>query len=391
MTAGSPRGRLSGYWRRLQFEWSQWRWRQHAKHCRKAFEQWRRCFISSEAEVLLGAHLHRFGGVRNHLLAINQFSSLRTLLVPTEAELQRYGGELFGIHRQDFIATLPPKSAFAVHTHVLPQLIDWAAVQAPCRLRWVHTHHLLYYPEAGRHGVEHWQEELNKSMLRGATLCDQCLCVSRWETEVLRTQFGIDAHYLPNGVDVSRCDQARAERFRGKFRLNCPFVLWVGRPDPVKNPSDFIRLASMFPHLQFVMIGGITSEHVRREYSLDAPGNLLLLQQMPHLSVLDAIAACDALVVTSFREGLPTLVLEAMALERQVVIPNEPGCLDATDGTANALVYRQGEMDNLSQQLDSAVHNPQPRKNARRRVLDEFDWRVVARKLDHVYRTGEVP
>jgi glycosyltransferase involved in cell wall biosynthesis len=139
------------------------------------------------------------------------------------------------------------------------------------------------------------------------------------------------------------------------------------------------------------MIGGITSEDVRRDYSLDAPGNLLLLQQMPHLSVLDAIAACAALVVTSFREGLPTLVLEAMALQRQIVIPDEAGCLDATDGNANAVVYRQGDMEDLGQQLDSAIHNPQPRDNARRRVLAEFDWRVVARKLDHVYKTGEVP
>jgi glycosyltransferase involved in cell wall biosynthesis len=391
VTAGSPRGRLSGYWRRLQFEWSQYRWRQHAKRCREAFDQWRRSFIGSEAEVLIGAHLHRFGGVRNHLLAISQFSSLRTLLVPTEAELQRYGGEPFGAHREDFIATPPPKPTFAVHTHVLPQLIDWASAQAPRRLRWVHTHHLLYYPEAGRDGLELWQEELNKAMLRGASLCDLCLCVSRWETEVLRTQFGIDAHYLPNGVDVSRCDQARAERFRRKFRLNRPFVLWVGRPDLVKNPYDFIRLASMFPHLQFVMIGGITSEDVRRDYSFNAPGNLLLLPQVAHLGVLDAIAACDALVVTSFREGLPTLVLEAMALQRQIVIPDEPGCLDATDGNANALVYRQGDMDDLRQQLDSAVHNPKHRDNARRRVLAEFDWRVVARKLDHVYKTGEVP
>ncbi len=391
MTAGSPGGRLSGYWRRLKFEWSQYRWRQHSHRCKNAFEHWRLSFISSGAEVLLGSHLHRFGGVRNHLLAIGQFSSLRTLLVPTETELQRHGGEFLGIHREDFIATPPPKSTLAVHTHVLPQLIDWATVQAPHKLRWVHTHHLLYYPEAGQNGVENWQEDLNTSMLKGATLCDLCLCVSRWETEVLRTQYGIDAHYLPNGVDVCRCDQANAERFRRAFGLNRPFVLWVGRLDPVKNPASFVRLALMFPHLQFVMIGGITSEDIRSVYSLNAPSNLLLLKQLPHLSVLDAIAACDALVVTSLREGLPTLVLEAMALQRQIVIPDEPGCLDATDGTANALVYRQGDMDALSQQLDSAVHNPQNRENARKRVLGEFDWRVVARKLDHVYKTGEVP
>jgi glycosyltransferase involved in cell wall biosynthesis len=391
VTAGSPRGRLSGYWRRLQFEWSQYRWRQHAKRCREAFEQWRRSFINSEAEVLIGAHLHRFGGVRNHLLAIRDFSELRIALVPSEEFLQQYGSAPLAENIPEFLATPPPQSTFAVHTHVLPLLIDWAANHAPGRLRWIHTHHLLYYPEAGRNGIEPWQEQLNDAMIRGARSCDTCLCVNRWETQVLKNQFGVSAHYLPNGVDVTRCDQARADRFRRRFKVGKRFVLWVGRLDPVKNPRDFVSLAAAFPELPFVMIGGVTAENIRVEYALDVPPNLLLLPQLPHNCVLDAIAACAVLVVTSFREGLPTLVLEAMALQRQIVIPDEPGCLDATDGNANAVVYRQGDMEDLRQQLDSAVHNPQPRDNGRRRVLAEFDWRVVARKLDHVYKTGEVP
>lgn len=383
--------RLAGYVRRLKFEWSQYRWRRYSACCKAAFKSWRHEFSDSSSEVLVGAHLHLQGGVRNHLLAIRDFSGLQIALVPGEDFLKKYGSAPFAENMAEFLATPPPKFSFAVHTHVLPLLIDWAANHAPGRLRWIHTHHLLYYPEAGRNGIEPWQEQLNESMIRGARLCDVCLCVSRWETQALKDQFGITAHYLPNGVDVTCCDQARADRFRRRFKVGKRFVLWVGRLDPVKNPRDFVSLAAAFPQLPFVMIGGVTAENIRSEYALDVPANLLLLPQLPHNCVLDAIAACDALVVTSLREGLPTLVLEAMALQRQIVIPDEPGCLDATDGNANALVYRQGDMDDLRQQLDSAVHNPKHRDNARRRVLAEFDWRVVARKLDHVYKTGEVP
>jgi glycosyltransferase involved in cell wall biosynthesis len=383
--------KLNGYFRRLRFEWNKWQWKRDYKRCREAFLRWREEFQGSNAEVLVGAHLHFHGGVRNHLLAIREFSKHRTLLVPTEYDLQRFGGRPLTGNYHDFLATQPPASLFAVHTHVLPLLIDWAEKHRSIGLRWIHTHHLLYYPSPGSQRVEPWQEELNQAMVRAGRLCDTCLCVSRWETEYLKNNLGISAFYLPNGVDVRRCDEARAERFRKRYRLSGPFVLWVGRLDPVKNPEAFVKLSHVFPKMNFVMIGGVTEAAVSGEYSLKVPPNLKLLPQLPHLSVLDAIAACDAIVVTSFREGLPTLVLEAMALRRQIVIPDEPGCMDATDGGENALVYRQGDVGHLSQQLESVIRSPQYREKARKRVLAEFDWRVVAAKLDQVYKTGEVP
>ena len=106
----------------------------------------------------------------------------------------------------------------------------------------------------------------------------------------------------------------------------------MGRLDPVKNPRAFVELAIREAETLCVMIGGVTRQDVLREYGLETPSNLILLPQLSHVDVLDAIAACRALVVTSFREGLPTLVLEGMALRRSIVVPAEAGCLDATDG-----------------------------------------------------------
>jgi len=167
------------------------------------------------------------------------------------------------------------------------------------------------------------------------------------------------------------------------------FVLWVGRLDPVKNPRAFVELAAGLPRTQFVMIGGITSADLLREYGLERPANLRLLPQLPHADVLNAIAACPALVVTSFREGLPTLVLEAMTLRRPLVVPAEAGCLDATDGDRCAAVYQPGDIADLQQQLQRVLREDRANEHGRQRVLAEFDWRVVARKLDQIYRETE--
>jgi glycosyltransferase involved in cell wall biosynthesis len=377
--------KLAGYLKRLRFEYDQWRWRSHVGRSTVLFRKWLEKLDRTNPHVLLGAHLHLQGGVRNHLLAIKRYSKLKVALIPEEEELQRFGIQLFYENYELFQNVLPPKSARTVHTHVLPWLIDWADLHKGQDLKWVHTHHLLYYPEAGKGGIEPWQEDLNKAMIKGARNCDVCLCVSRWEQETLKKQYDIDSQYLPNGVDVPKCDSASATRFSKRFKIPSGFVLWVGRNDPVKNPAQFIRLAESLPSLRFVMIAGLTEKQIAAEFDLESPPNLTLIPTLPHQDVLDAVAACQVLVVTSYREGLPTLVLEGMALQKQLVVPNERGCLDATDGDAHARVFNVENLSELAAKTESAMNDESSRLGARDRVLDQFDWRVVASKLDQIY------
>ncbi len=133
------------------------------------------------------------------------------------------------------------------------------------------------------------------------------------------------------------------------------------------------------------MIGGLTKEIIRANYGVTPPANLILLPLLSRLDVLDAIAACRVVVATSFREGLPTLVLEAMTLEKQIVIPNEAGCLDATNGDECARVYTHGNLDQLANLAREAYFDRSPRINARKRILNEFDWEIIAGRLDRIY------
>lgn len=377
--------KLAGYFKRARLEYEQWRWRRYFDRSRKLFRKWQERLERCDPQVLLGAHLHMQGGVRNHLLAIKRYSKLNVALIPEEKELQGFGIQLFFENYETFQSYPPPKSTRTVHTHVLPWLIDWAERYRNHELKWVHTHHAFYYPEPGKYGVEPWQEDLNKAMIKGARNCDVCLCVSRSEQQTLKDKYQINSQYLPNGVDVSKCDSASASRFSKRFKIAPGFVLWVGRNDPVKNPELFIRLATSLPSLRFVMIAGLTAKQIAAEFDLASPPNLTLLPTLPHQDVLDALAACQVLAVTSFREGLPTLVLEGMTLQKQLIVPNESGCLDATDGDSHARVFTPNNLSELATHTESAVNDKLSRLGARERVLDQFDWRVIAAKLDYIY------
>jgi glycosyltransferase involved in cell wall biosynthesis len=134
------------------------------------------------------------------------------------------------------------------------------------------------------------------------------------------------------------------------------------------------------------MVGGVTRPDIEQELQLPMPHNTRLLPTLSHAETLDAVAAAGAIVVTSFREGLPTLVLEAMAMQRQLIVPSEAGCLDATDGDRHALVYHHGNLEEMQELTLRSLTTPICRQAARSRILTDFDWNVVAARLDSVYQ-----
>jgi glycosyltransferase involved in cell wall biosynthesis len=134
--------------------------------------------------------------------------------------------------------------------------------------------------------------------------------------------------------------------------------------------------------------GGLTAETLREDWQVDAPTNLTLPGPASHAGVQDAIAACSVLVVTSKREGLPTLVMEGMAHQKPVVVPDEAGCMEAIGDGEFGYIYQQGNIDDLVAKVELAVKDSSIGLRARQRVLEEYDWRVVAPRLDAIYQGG---
>ncbi len=353
------------------------------------FDAWLAELRAHPPDVLIGANFDKQGGVGNHIQSIRRYSSLRVEPAPSDKlmaslRIHDFQSEL----RQSFLE-FAPRGIRVLHSHVFPWFIEWCRKHQESGVRWVHTYHNMYFPEFGKQGLEPWQKEMNHVLVNDARHADVRISVSRWQSAFLEKEYGIPTIYLPNGVDVSLCDRADANRFIRKTGLS-RFVLYAGRDDPVKNPADFVRLAQRLPHHRFVMIGhGLTPEVLQKEWEVDVPENLYFYGSASRGEVQDALAACSALVVTSKREGLPTLVLEAMTHRKAVVVPDEAGCMEAIGQGEFGFIYRQGGLDDLAAKTLSALADADRGQRARERVLAEYDWRVVAPRLDAVYR-GEV-
>lgn len=365
--------------------WDHWKRARETARKRASLLDYFESIRRNPPDVLLGANIGRRHGVRHHLDGIRAHSSLNAELSPPDSLLDKITYHDLHTTLRAEVMAFSPRGVAVVHSHVYPYFIRWCNEHRDDGPLWVHTYHLPYFPIDDATPLEPWQAEINDTLVTVARNAHVRLSVSRWQASFLRSSAGIDTVHIPNGVDVKLCDEARSERFVSRVGAD-PFVLFVGRDDLVKNPADFVRLAARLPSLRFIAIGGGLAAGAASLAGTDPPPNLRFLGGLSRGEVQDAIAACAALVVTSRREGLPTLVLEGLAHRVPVIVPNEPGCLEAVDGGRFGRVYPAGDIEALAECTLSALSSREGLEQAREMVLDVYDWRVVARQLDSVYR-----
>jgi glycosyltransferase involved in cell wall biosynthesis len=352
----------------------------------RLLQRWLKSLSRRPPQVLIGANIDENGGIRQHLLGIGKHSRLMVELAPPDWLRNKLSYHDFHTTFRDQFFDFQPSGIGTLHSHVYPYFVEWCATRRDST-RWVHTYHAPYLPEYGRNGLEPWQIEINRTLVDVARNADVRVSVSRWQQAYLKEEHGIETVYIPNGVDVNFCDLGRAERFRRRSGLR-DFILYVGRNDPVKNPADFVRLAQSLPNSEFLMVGpNLDADTLLADWHVETSRNLHFTGALSRLEVQDAIAACTAVVVTSRREGLPTIVLEALAHRKPVVVPDDAGCLEAIGGGAFGLVYQHGDLADLAVKTQDALSERRNSSAARDRVLSEFDWRVVAPQLDDIYRS----
>jgi glycosyltransferase involved in cell wall biosynthesis len=102
-------------------------------------------------------------------------------------------------------------------------------------------------------------------------------------------------------------------------------VLFVGRLSPEKNVQLFLQacdeLVRIRPSLQAIVIGAGPDASRVREWAKTRPW-IRWLERIPRDDVLDLMSVSKALAVTSTYEGLPTVMLEAIASGLPVVSTN---------------------------------------------------------------------
>ncbi|MFF5964054.1 glycosyltransferase family 4 protein [Streptomyces collinus] len=200
----------------------------------------------------------------------------------------------------------------------------------------------------------------------------------------LTDTYGIPAdrvHVVPNGVDEAYFMPAR-EPAPGPVNL-----LYVGRLGAQKNVArllDAMRLTRQDIRLRIVgdgeLLGRLEEQAARlRLDNVEFSGGLL------GADLVKAYAGADAFVLPSDKEGMPLVVLEAMAAGLPVVATDVPGTRELVRGTG---LLAAPEPAALAAALDSVAADPALRARLARASTERarnHSWQTVARQVEDVY------
>lgn len=174
-------------------------------------------------------------------------------------------------------------------------------------------------------------------------------------------------------------------------------IICVGRLSPEKGQAGLIQafasIAAEFPDTELVFVGdgpeaGNLCAQVKSSGLAD---RVTFSGRLGEDETLEKIAASDILVLSSFMEGLPIVIMEAMAVGTAVIATRVAGIPELVEDGKSGVLFTPSKWDELANCMrhllqDTALRNDLVR-NAEHAVSAEFD---VLRSAENLRALFEV-
>lgn len=210
---------------------------------------------------------------------------------------------------------------------------------------------------------------------------DEVIFVNKYQLEKLNSVCKGGMHYMPNGM--KRVERSSSVSFLDKYGLiSGRYVLAVGRITPEKGFDVLVKAISMCPDVEHLVIAG-ASDHDKAYYeqlkSLDVHGKVIFTGYTAGEDLRQLYSHARLFVLSSFNEGFPLVLLEAMGYGLPLVV---------TDIPATHLIKLPNE-DYVPVGDSLTMANAIKKKwNALQEYktydLDEFDWRRIADDTERI-------
>ena len=263
------------------------------------------------------------------------------------------------------------RSYDVVHAHNFPSWPAAGASSAGRKILTVHglfasQHQQLHGRAAG--GLAGWLEGIWGDQASIIT------CISKGGLSYYQ-RMGRRTVWIPNAVDVRKMPTEG-------IRVGDRQVAFVGRLSGEKGIDVLIdALEHIDEGITVVVVGsGRYEESVR--LAAKRHGNLRYVGYQSHDIALRYIKGSDAIVVPSRQEGLPTVILEAMAMKVPVMASDIPEITDVSDALT---VFRAGDPRALAEALNVGIRRTDMIERAWKEVMEKYSWDIVYRKYLDTY------
>lgn len=307
-----------------------------------------------KSTLLLMANLDALGGVVTELCTLGDGGGLP--LRGRSATVVAFDGRYnhpwvlirTALRLRQVIAAIDPD---IVHTHGLDADLVGALALAGCRAK--HISHLRITPPSDRH--ESWKADLRKSMLRWLTKWrgTHFIAVSEAVRQQMAGYYGLSLGHITtvrNGVDLEEFAGYSRDPDFSSLANGAPRLIIgsAGRLAPMKGFGHLVDAAAILKSrgLDFELrIAGLGSELVPLEAYVRLLGLHECVRFVGHVEDMRSFyAELDVFMLPSVStEGLPLVVLEAMAMGVPVVATDLAGTPEVIDDAVNGLLVPPGD------------------------------------------------
>lgn len=208
------------------------------------------------------------------------------------------------------------------------------------------------------------------------------------EKQLLEEQFQIE--YIPNeivGLGIDIPDSVDSQRFRAKYNLTEPYLIYVGRISTSKKCQFlfeyFERYKSAHPGpLKLVLMG-------KEEIPIPPRPDILSLGFVSEEDKFDGMAGADVFVLPSKFESLSMVFLESLAVGTPVLTDGHSEVLQGHCRRSNAGLY-YFDYAEFEASLTVLLNNPQllpmMGENGKMYVRQNYTWKQVIDKYKFYFQ-----
>jgi len=219
-------------------------------------------------------------------------------------------------------------------------------------------------------------------------IADTSIAVSQYISDIMIKLGAPSVKVIPNGCDLEAFAPSTVIPKFGRR------VLYVGRLEEPKGVIDLLRaFASIEPQipgsvLPYVGDGSARSQ-LERITSKARVANVRFMGRQPHTNIPAILRENDIFVLPSYAEGLPTALVEAMAVGLAIIATSVGGTPDLISHGTTGLLFPPGDIQKLANSMRLLLTDEwsqlKLRQCARDRVIKSYSWTAVADQLIRLY------
>jgi phosphatidylinositol alpha-mannosyltransferase len=219
------------------------------------------------------------------------------------------------------------------------------------------------------------------------------IAVSEYARDTLVNHIGGEPVVIPNGLYV---DRYRLAEPREEWRGEQGTVAFVGRLDEPRKgfplmAEAFGRVAAGRAGLRLLVVGGGDVDRARDRLPPEVRDQVVFLGRADDGEKAAALRTADVYVAPNTGgESFGIVLAEGMAAGAVVLASDIPAFARVLDGGRYGVLFRSGDVDDLSRHLAALLDDPDRREQLRLASAEgvrRYDWSTVAGEVVQVYET----